>query len=92
MPCELEEKLSLMRVGIQSTTYDPEKSKMLDHKKQYVKRVGKETKFNRKEHYRSFRRKDNAFCRKIVMLRDEHLDNFDISEPVIKKTSGQLTW
>lgn len=64
---------------------DPYKEKMMDHKRRQKYKADKESKSNRKEHYRSFRLKNKRLCREAEMVSFHELEN--LIEPVLKKTS-----
>lgn len=70
---------------------DPRAEKMRDHRKYYKTRIGKERTEVRRTHFRSFRRKNAAFCNAVIKKYDiEEIET--IAEPVFKKTGGRITW
>lgn len=66
---------------------DPRAEKMRDHRKSYKTRFGKERTEIRRTHFRSFRRKNAAYCKAAIKY-----DIEQIAEPVFKKTGGRITW
>lgn len=66
---------------------DPRAEKIRDHRKYYKTRIGKERTEVRRAHFRSFRRKNAAFCNAVVKY-----ENVEAPEPVFKKTGGRITW
>ena len=70
---------------------DPRAEKIRDHRKYYKTRIGKERTEVRRAHFRSFRRKNAAFCNAVIKKYDiEEIET--IAEPVFKKTGGRITW
>lgn len=68
---------------------DPRAEKIRDHKKYYKTRIGKERTEVRRAHFRSFRRKNAAFCKAAIKYDIEQIAE---AEPVFKKTGGRITW
>ena len=69
---------------------DPRAEKMRDHRKYYKTRLGKERKEIRKVHFRTFRRKNTAFCNAVI--KHKNIEELPVPEPIFKKTSGRITW
>lgn len=70
---------------------DPQKSKQQDHqKREKGVRFDKKKKSVRKAFHRAFRAENNRFCREVVTTKEDEVDH--LVEPILKKTSGWLTW
>ena len=77
-------------VIIEKKMRDPRAEKLKEHRKNYKTKLGKERTEIRRTHFRSFRRKNKAFCNAVV--KHKNIEELPVPEPIFKKTSGRITW